>query len=96
MSAPINHYCPKCYLHVVQNFDMLFRKQWPNENDVVEGKAAAVIGTGVTLGNIVMTAVVGLVTRASTDTSVLMLIPCSFSALTSLLVLCTNMPTIKS
>ena len=27
---------------------MLFRKQWPIQNNVVEGKAAAVIGTGVT------------------------------------------------
>ena len=74
---------------------MLFRKQWPIQNDVVEGKAAAVIGTGVTLGNIVMTVVVLLVTSASEDINILILIPCGFSALTSLLVFCTDMPTLK-
>ena len=74
---------------------MLFRTQWPNKPDVVEGKAAAVISTAFTLGTIVMALVVGAVTAATNDANVLMLIPCGFSAVTFFLVFCTNMPTLK-
>ena len=63
---------------------------------MVEGKAAAVIGTGVTLGNIVMTVVVLLVTSASEDVSVLMVIPgITISTLTSSEALVTNRESLR-
>ena len=74
---------------------MLFRKQWSNQPEVVEGKAVAVLGTGFTLGSIVMAVVVSVVTNVVEDASALMLIPCGFAALTSVLVFCTNMPSPK-
>ena len=74
---------------------MLFRKQWSNQPEVVEGKAAAVLGTGDILGGIVMAVAVGVVSNSAEDASALMLIPCGFAALTSVLVFCTNIPSLK-
>ena len=72
---------------------MLFRKQWPNKLDVVEGKAASVISTAFVVGKIVMAVTVAIVNApASNDTRVLMLVPCGFSALAFFLIVCTDMP----
>ena len=72
---------------------MLFRKEWPGQSHVVGGKASAVISTGITLGTMVMSVIVAPVTTA-VSISTLMLIPCAFSTLTFLSVICTNMPTL--
>ena len=72
---------------------MLFRKEWPDQSHVVAGKASAVISMGIILGTTLMSAVVAPVATA-VSVSTLMLVPCGFSTLSFLFVICTNMPTL--
>lgn len=75
---------------------MLFRKSWPNQPDIVEGKACSLINIAAGLGQTVSSVVAGPLLDITGDVNSLMLISCVAGALVSLVTVFTPMPASES
>lgn len=68
---------------VLQKKGKLFRSNWNDAPDVVQGKACSVINTGLFLGQIGASFLIGLVVEATSgDENYFMLVPCLAIAIT--------------
>ena len=87
--------CSNINLILFQKWNMLFRKDWPDQPEVVEGKAISVINIAMFMGQAGAALLVGPVVDAVGDKNVLMLIPAASVAATVLVIACNNMPTVE-
>ena len=75
----------------IQKRNMLFRKDWPNKPEVVEGKACSLINIAAGLGQTVSSIIAGPLLDFTGDVNSLMLISCVAAVLVSLVTLITPM-----
>ena len=74
---------------------MLFCHSWPDQPQVVDSKAIAVINIAMLLGQGGAALLVGPVVDAVGDKNVLMLIPAAAVAAAVLVIACNSMPTVE-
>ena len=70
---------------------MLFRKDWANKPDIVEGKACSLINIAAGLGQTVSSIIAGPLLDLTGDVNSLMLISCVAAVLVALVTLITPM-----